>query len=209
MSLDKDSAADDSESDEDVANYAYLLDTTIRQFSSGDSSELYKRRDEKRSQLEKMTRSTVEDLWLSDLDELEADYAKWLDGLKKLRKEAKDARTKTQKSESKARSKSNKQLSGDVEPSNDYQDIEPPLDEYKKKSNNAENKKLKKANGIPEKKKKKSALDSSDEEETVLYLDDSDTDIDEISVPQKRKRWENFVFRAQKHARKLREYVTK
>lgn len=172
----------DGVSSQDIADYAYLVDTPIRQFTAGDSSRLYKKRDEKRVQVEKITRSTIEDLWLSDLDELEADYAKWLDGLKKLRREAREARSKVQKSEAKARSKGKKTAAdvADVEPSEDFEDIEPPLDEYKKKSTNAENKKLKKAAG-PAKKggKGKKAVDS-DEDDTVLYDDDS-TDNDEGS----------------------------
>lgn len=138
----------DGVSAQDIADYAYLVDTPIRQFTMGDSSRLYKKRDEKKSQLEKYLRSTIEDLWLSDLDELEEEYVKWLDGLKKLRREAREARTKVQKSESKARSKlaaNSKKALGDIEPSEDYQDIEAPLDEFKKKNVSADNKRAKKA----------------------------------------------------------------
>lgn len=164
----------DGVSAQDIADYAYLIDTPIRQFTAGDSSRLYKKRDEKRVQVEKITRSTVEDLWLADLDELEVEYAKWLDGLKKLRREAREARTKCQRSENKGRAKGKKLVeAADVEPSEDFEDIEPPLDEYKKKSTTAENKKLKKAAG-PAKKGAKGKKGASDEEDdTIMYDDDS------------------------------------
>lgn len=174
----------DGVSAQDIADYGYLVDTPIRVFTAGDTSRLYKKRDEKRTQVEKITRSTIEDLWLADLDELESEYYKWLDGLKKMRKEAKEARNKVQKSEAKARAKSKKLEVADVEPSEDYQDIEPPLDEYKKKSTSAENKKLKKAVGVPTKKvaaKKGKKKAESDEDETVLDIDDM-TDEDEADA---------------------------
>lgn len=115
----------DGVSAQDIADYAYLVDTPIRQFTVGDSSRLYARRDEKRNQVEKITRSTIEELWLSDLDELEVEYAKWLEGLKKLRREAKEARSKVQNSTNN-RGKSKKMDFADIEPSEDFQDIEPP-----------------------------------------------------------------------------------
>lgn len=194
--LNKNMTATDDEGEEsdgvsaqDIADYAYLVDTPIRQFTFGDSSRLYKRRDEKRDQVEKITRSTVEDLWLADLDELEADYAKWLDGLKKLRKEAREARSKVQKSEAKARSKTKKSTPvADVEPSEDFQDIEPPLDEFKKKSSTAENKKLKKSTGPIKKKGGKSKKSLSDDDETVLDIedmsDDDETDVEMLETEQ-------------------------
>lgn len=178
----------DGVSAQDVADYAYLVDTPIRQFTTGDSSRLYKRRDEKRGQVEKITRSTIEELWLSDLDELETEYYKWLDGLKKLRREAREARSKVQKSEAKARSKGKKVADGgaDIEPSEDYQDVEPPLDEYKKKSANAENKRLKKVVGGAKKGAKgKKALNSDDEDETVIDdydITDDDNDDEATDV---------------------------
>lgn len=179
----------DGVSAQDIADYAYLVDTPIRQFTAGDSSRLYKKRDEKRSQLEKISSSTIEDLWLADLTELEDEYAKWLDGLKKLRREAREARSKVQKSEAKGRAKiGSKNKVGEIEPSEDYQDIEPPMDEYKKKSTTAENKRLKKAAGPGAaaatkgagnkrgKGGKKAAADSDEDETQILDIDDMSTD---------------------------------
>lgn len=180
-SLSKEEIVDDEAEDQDgvsaqdIADYAYLVDTPIRQFTAGDSSRLYKSRDEKRDQVEKITRSTIEELWLSDLDELEAEYAKWLQGLQKLRREARDARTKTQKSEAKNRAKS-KKASGadtaDVEPSEDFQDIEPPFDEFKKKYSGGPAKKKKKYSWESEDEETTLILDDSEDEETTLILDD-------------------------------------
>lgn len=193
-SLNKDAGEAEEESEDndgvsaqDLMDYAYLVDTPIRQFTAGDSSRLYKKRDERRAQVEKITRSTVEDLWLADLDELEVEYAKWLEGLKKLRREAREARNKVQKSEAKARSKSKKIDIADVEPSEDFRDIEPSLDEFKKKSANAESKKLKKTNG-PAKKgtKGRKANGSDDEEETVIDINDmTDDDLSDYEPTSK------------------------
>lgn len=181
---DENNEDNDGVSAQDIADYAYLVDTPIRQFTVGDSSRLYKRRDEKRVQVEKITRSTIEELWLSDLDELEADYYKWLDGLKKLRREAREARNKVQKSEAKARAKGKKVDVADIEPSEDFEDVEPQLDEYKKKSANAETKKQKKANGAPAKKgaKGRKAAGSDDEDETIIDINDmTDDDADDLT----------------------------
>ena len=182
-SLNKDEVDDDTEetdgvSAQDIADYAYLVDTPIRQFTFGDSSRLYKKRDEKRAQVDKYTKSTIEDLWLADLDELQEEYGKWLEGLKKLRREAREARNKVQKSESKARSKTAKKADiADAEPSEDFQDVEPQLDEYKKKSANAENKKNKKTNGVVKRGKGRKAGDD-DEDETIIDINDMTDDED-------------------------------
>lgn len=85
-----------------------------------------------------------------------------------------------QKSEAKARNKGKKVDIGDIEPSEDFQDISPPLDDFKKKSTTAENKRIKKANGatgLPKTKKKKLEWESdTDDEDTILVLDESSED---------------------------------
>jgi DNA topoisomerase-2 len=124
-------AETDGVSQQDIFDYAYLIDTPVRQFTAGDSSRLYKKRDEKRSQVEKITRSTIEELWLEDLQELEVAYNDWLVSLQKLRKEAREARGKAQKVDSKSRGKKAMVKSGGPEPSEDFQDVEPPLRELK------------------------------------------------------------------------------
>ena len=137
-SLDKEAMseeADDKESDgvssQEIADYAYLIDLPLRQFTAGDSSRLYKRRDEKRAQVDKISRSTIEDLWLEDLDELETAYGEWLVNLQRVRKEARDARSKAHKSDVKSRGKKALIKTAGPEPSEDFQDVEPPMREFK------------------------------------------------------------------------------
>lgn len=163
----------DDESDgvapEDMANYAYIVEMQFKHITQGDSSRLYRKRDEKREQVAKITNSTVEDLWLSDLDELEVEYAKWLEGLNKLRIEARNARSKVQKSEAKARAKSKSKFAGDtsdINPSADCEDI-PLTYDFKKKAD-AENRKVKKAAVARKKGASEDDDDATDIEDEII-----------------------------------------
>lgn len=121
----------DGVSSQDIADFAYLIDIPLRQFTAGDSSRLYKRRDEKRGQVDKITRSTIEELWLEDLNDLENSYQDWLVGLDKVRKEARDARAKAQKTDGKSRGKKPMVKSAGPEPSEDFHDVDPPHKDLK------------------------------------------------------------------------------
>ncbi|XP_050387948.1 uncharacterized protein LOC126804756 [Argentina anserina] len=175
----------DEATTKDEADFGYLMNTTTRQLTKRDKNSLLKKRDEKMLELDKMVRSTIEDLWLADLEELEAEYAKWLEGLQKMQKEARDARKahkKTLKTGGGGRSKGKGSAvadARDLEPSEDFETISPPLDEYRKKSTTQAIKRLKKAAGPVKKGAKGKKKLNPDDDDTIL--DDSDED-DETDV---------------------------
>jgi DNA topoisomerase-2 len=62
--------------DEEKDQYKYLLKLPMDSVSDENVDRLIKERDHKKSQYETLNKTSPEDLWLSDLDELRAEYLK-------------------------------------------------------------------------------------------------------------------------------------
>jgi DNA topoisomerase-2 len=79
---DKENGNVDDEED-NVKGYNYLLRMPIRTFSDEKIEELNSNIVKIQSEIDKLTKTTEKQMWLSDLDELEKEYTTWLDDITK------------------------------------------------------------------------------------------------------------------------------
>ncbi|KAG9509935.1 DNA topoisomerase 2-beta, partial [Fragariocoptes setiger] len=177
----------------DDKNFAYLLTFQFRDcFAEERCKKLYAQRDEKKAQAEKMRRSTIEDLWLNDLDEFEKAYAEWLRGLAKQRAEAREARLRAQRQEVKKNTKEGSRKrkimvgDGNLEPSDGFEDLIPPLDEFRKKTATATAKRQKTSHPAtkPSKLNKvgDDVFDASDSDDDPIRMENGNDEDDDDTI---------------------------
>ena len=90
---DKENGNVDDEED-NVKGYNYLLRMPIRTFSDEKIEELNSNIVKIQSEIDKLTKTTEKQMWLSDLDELEKEYTIWLDDITKSQQKMKKKSSK-------------------------------------------------------------------------------------------------------------------